>query len=484
MKLSTGTLVRVLLAALIFPAMAHAAQEIWLAPRDDGNPGRGTQAEPYDVGTRQKFDDLLHGYYKANTTDLIFHLAPGTYYTMGEAGGWRCLSNWRFHGAGMDLSVIKLTGWYYDPSNGKNGRNTAIKVQQAFKTGIAVTDLTIDCSWLDFGSRLAGSFTVPPPGQTVSVPVLSSTWAATGKNAYLQRMDDYSVIGLYEVTAVPDSTHVTLRNTGKKEESMRTGTKVSGPVYVGPAVNTCGIDIGAKDCDVERVRVTDTGTPVYEGPLGIVIDHINFKDSQFAYADGNVIRQCLIDNVWGSHGWCITVLSNNPTIQNGTFISAIVEDNVIRSNGKHQGLASWGTANSIWTNNIVMDCSTGWFVDVGFNKDDQIVNNSFIGGGGIQLGGGYVNGWLRFNISGNHIVIGKTGRGILFNGEVHQTVFSNNQIIAPHGGHGDGITVNPKATDGVIISNNLVTGSLINIIPTGTCFHNVTETGAPITIRK
>jgi hypothetical protein len=330
---------------------------------------------------------------------------------MGMAANWRCLSNWQFRGAGMDETIIKLAGWEYTPDEqSPNGRNTAIAVEQQYKSGIAITDLTIDCSWLDFGSRLSGTFTVPAAGKEVTVPVLASDWAKLGKNAYLQRMDDYSVVGFYEVVSVPDATHVILKNLGDKRDNLPAGTKVSGPVYVGPAVNTCGIDIGAKNCDVERVHVTDTGAPIYEATVGIVIAHVNTKGGKFNYAGGNVVRQCLVDNLWGSHGGGITVFSNNPGYQNGTFISALVEDNVIHSNGWHTGVGCYGAADSIWSNNIVTDCAMGWFVDVGYNRDIQIVNNTFINmGAGIQLGGGYVNGWSRFNISGNHIVTRKGG---------------------------------------------------------------------------
>ena len=396
----------VIFAGLCICGLAHAQvanqNEVWLAPRTDGQPGTGTATDPFNVSTQPMFDALLTGYFKNNTQNVTFNLTAGTYYSMGQLGGWTCLSNWKFYGAGMDTTVIKMSGYSYGVTGTQqSGGNCVFTAMPWFETGIEITDLTIDCSWLNFGTTLSGSFTVPAQSGTVSVPVVSSTWATVGKYAYIQRMDTYQVVGIYLVTSVPNGKNVVLQNLqgsdGNAAGNLPTGTLVSGTaVFVGPAVDTCGIDIGAKDCEVERVHVTDSGTPIPECALGIQMGQANSSNPSgdpFELGDGNIISGCLIDNLWGSAGWCIATVSTNPAGNTGTFISAIVQDNVIHSNGMHQGLSSWGTASSTWTNNTVSNCAVGWFVDVGYNQDAQIINNIFENNGtAIQLGGGYVNG--------------------------------------------------------------------------------------------
>jgi len=125
-------------------------------------------------------------------------------------------------------------------------------------------------------------------------------------------------------------------------------------------------------------------------------------------------------------------------------------------------------------------------VDVGFNKDAQIINNTFVNDGeGIQLGGGYENGWLRFAITGNHFLVSQHDRAIFTNGQFHQSVISNNQILAAPGTTGGfGLCTNPSNTDNIIYSNNVVSAVLSNQVPStaGYGFNNTTETGSRITM--
>jgi len=88
-------------------------------------------------------------------------------------------------------------------------------------------------------------------------------------------------------------------------------------------------------------------------------------------------------------------------------------------------------------------------------------------------------------VSGNEILLRPNGDGIYLNGEVHQSVFQNNQIIAASGtAPGFGFYVNPYNTNNNIFSGNFISASLANYIPSsaGYGFNNVTETGLPITM--
>src|ERR1041384_7891125 len=71
---SKSALVLLLLVAAAFfsPAALATTQDVWIAVRTDGQPGTGTQDDPYDGSTPEKFDALMQGF--AATQNLGIHL--------------------------------------------------------------------------------------------------------------------------------------------------------------------------------------------------------------------------------------------------------------------------------------------------------------------------------------------------------------------------------------------------------------------------
>ena len=503
-------------ANLLFLSAAQAVQQdIWLAPRTDGQPGTGTPTDPFDVSTTQKFDDRmkLYGTPATLTNDITFHLAPGTYHTLGSYDNygfdnWGCGSNWKFRGAGKDATIIKLDGYRYLGAS-KHAFNAVIQQFPWFQTGIEVTNLTVDCNWTGFGSRLVGSFIVPASGASVTATVADASKLTVGKYAFLQRMNNYEIVGLYEVVS-KSGNNVVLTNMRGYEFSavnnLAAGSVVDaaqGEVFVGPALNTCGLNLGAKYCIVENVRVTNTGTPYNEAPSGIAIAHISngAPTDPFLYAEKNVVRNCIVEMMWGIYGWGISLVSNNPdTGDTGNFISGIVENNLVIGNGWHSGMNCFGVANSVYRNNVIRNCQTGWFIDSGYNQDILISVNRFLHcrvgvffGGGDRAGNGTAHsngGWSRITVLDNDIEVPQGSDGIFLNGEIKQCLFIGNYITAEPGvtsGYGIRMYSNVdtrNANAGNLFANNVVSSVLQNVIPQFGAygFSNTTlEQGAPLT---
>ncbi len=371
--------------------------------------------------------------------------------------------------------------------------------------GIEISDLTVDCSWTDFGGRLAssGSFIVPPFGATVTVPVSGTNWARVGQYAYIQRMDNYAPIGFYLIKSLPDSSHIVLENlqgTGdpfaRGDNEAPPGTVVSGRVFAGPAVTTSPIAIGDRNCHVERVHVTNAGAPFYEGTMGILIGHntatpADTARGQFAVAGGNLISNCVADNLWGTHGWVFTIEANNTgTNDDGTYISGTVANNIVHSNGYHQGLSIGGAENSVFINNKIYNCESGWFVDVAYQHDISITHNLFVDNRqAIMFGGGYPRGWERINVSQNKIVVPAGGGGIITTGNVFDCAFTRNLMLAEPKAAPRPIGFNiwnraGTTTGSNTFANNVIDAYLINYIPAfaGRAHHNVNQFNRPMTM--
>lgn len=454
----------------------------------------------------------LYGSLTTLTNDITFHLAPGTYTTLGSYDNygfdnWACGSNWKFRGAGRDGTIIKLDGYRYMGAN-KHASNTVISQFPWYQTGIEVTNLTIDCNWSNFGSKLVGAFIVPAAGANVIVNVTDANKLTVGKYAFLQKMTDYGIVGMYEVVSKTGNS-VVLKNLRGYDfnayENLAPGNVVDatqGDIFVGPALNTCGMILGAKYSKVENVRVTNTGTPFYENASGIALLHIsnNSPGEPFSYADGNIVRNCIIEMMWGMYGAGISLLSNNPnTGDTGNFISGIVENNVITGNRWHFGMGCMGAANSVYRNNTITNCRVGWFVDTGYSQDILISANRFLHcgigvffGGGDRAGNGVSaagGGWSRITVLDNDFEVPQNSDGIFLNGEVKQCLFIGNYIIAEPGvTSGYGIRMNSNADTrnanaGNLFANNVVSSVLQNAIPQFAAygFANTTlEQGAPL----
>jgi hypothetical protein len=132
-------------ALLLDPyAIDLSRAEVWIAVRTDGVAGSGTENDPYDGSTQVKFDNLM-GMTFQGLTNMLIHLGPGTFQTLGfpTAGGWWPYSGWKITGSGMEVTVLKLVGV---PANTRKSAIGSLYPVNNFLTSFEVSDLTIDCN--------------------------------------------------------------------------------------------------------------------------------------------------------------------------------------------------------------------------------------------------------------------------------------------------------------------------------------------------
>jgi len=486
-------------------AHAYYNQQIWLSPNLPGSSGNGRSPDSPIDASGTNFDTVMGRYYKAGTTNITFMLASGTYYTRGcesdvrGAAGyvkniqrWTALANWKIYGAGMDQTVIQLTGNPTSPLD----NITEDYVIQGEPRGIEITDLTVNCGWTNFGATVTRPFTIPANKSNVTIAVSSTNWATVGAYAYMQRMDTYEALGFYKVVSIPDSRHVILYNlagTGDRNaESPPRGTLSGTSVWIGPPVLTSAIAIGGRDCKVERVHITNSGVPFREDNAGIYI-----SSNQPGISGGNTISGCLVDNLWGTYGWCISMASTNESgADSGVYISGVIENNTINGNsmtGNYHGLSIGASAvNSICSNNIVSNCAYGWFCDTGFQNNIQITNNVFVNNGsgvyfGSDGGAGSPLQFTKINVSGNDFVIpAGGGTGISTGGDVTNCTFTNNLMTTSTASFNrlspTGFNVYGPVTYDNVYANNVIDASITNSIEStaGTAFNNRNQHGGPI----
>ena len=116
------------------------AREVWFSVRGDGLPGSGTLLDPFN-GANSALDDKLREWsVVSRTSHLRIHLLPGAYATQGNRA-WVPRSGWKIHGAGIDLTTLKL-------GNASNDVSAVIgNYAIDYQSNMEVCDLTVDCNY-------------------------------------------------------------------------------------------------------------------------------------------------------------------------------------------------------------------------------------------------------------------------------------------------------------------------------------------------
>jgi len=126
-------------ASLTTEEMLGVDREIWISLRTDGAAGEGTLASPFN-GTGDRLDVLLRDLSVVReVTNLTLHFLPGTYETQGVLQ-WHPLTGWKIHGAGMDVTTLKLV-------NVSNNVYAVIHTRTGTADHVEVSDLTVDCNY-------------------------------------------------------------------------------------------------------------------------------------------------------------------------------------------------------------------------------------------------------------------------------------------------------------------------------------------------
>jgi hypothetical protein len=132
----------VLASILLAQAAWGTTQDVWIAVRTDGQPGSGTQADPYDGSTPQKFDTLMQSF--ANTSNLGVHLMGSGPFQTYATHTWFVRTGWTISGDGMSTTIVQMVG---DVSGIHYGVSCFISDPNLSSDGITIKNLTIDCNW-------------------------------------------------------------------------------------------------------------------------------------------------------------------------------------------------------------------------------------------------------------------------------------------------------------------------------------------------
>ena len=185
--------------------------------------------------------------------------------------------------------------------NGDPGTDAGITVEaeapglNCAAGGIKVTDSDLNVSYVCNGVDAAGTngddginaftvttanFTQPAEGATVVVEVANSTWIASGQHLYVTGGGDY------EVTAIPDGTHVTLRNLENTASALYPGNAAPAAVIgSGAAVSPGGIQgpigaTGAAATIANYFKVNKNAVDQAHADLGVGIQ-VTFAATEF-----------------------------------------------------------------------------------------------------------------------------------------------------------------------------------------------------------
>jgi len=125
-----------------------STREVWIAVRTDGQAGSGTESDPYDGSTMDKFDSLMVSFGPYTT----IHLGPGTFRSSASDQNhkWQVKSGWVVEGAGMYSTTVQMggsvAGIHYDLEAFKSAQDGSST------DNVIIRDLTVDCNWAELST--------------------------------------------------------------------------------------------------------------------------------------------------------------------------------------------------------------------------------------------------------------------------------------------------------------------------------------------
>jgi len=124
--------------------LAQLAQpQVYIAIRIDGLPGSGTQADPYDGSTPDKFDALMSKL-QAVPSPAIHLVGRGPFRTYATHT-WFVRSGWVVSGDGMYSTTLQMAG----SVAGIHGVYCISSDPNISSNYVTIQDLTVDCNWAE-----------------------------------------------------------------------------------------------------------------------------------------------------------------------------------------------------------------------------------------------------------------------------------------------------------------------------------------------
>lgn len=115
-------------------------KEICFSMREDNAPGSGTASDPFNASAGGLDTRLRELFSVSKAVNLHIRLLPGIYPTQGNLM-WRPRSGWKIHGAGIDVTTLRLM-------NISNNVSAVVGTYaNESQSNMEVCDLTVDCNY-------------------------------------------------------------------------------------------------------------------------------------------------------------------------------------------------------------------------------------------------------------------------------------------------------------------------------------------------
>jgi hypothetical protein len=435
---------------------------LYLAPRTDGIPGTGTEANPIDISTAAKFDAFFATQYATHMSQAsdpaTFYFAAGEYTTNAAI---HPLSGWSLMGETQQSTIIKLTA---TRNLCNNGYGTAIISTNTALNGFTVANMTLDGGTLGTGTAVMQTFATPHTSASVTIKVSSTSLFSVGQMVYVQDTSDTGGIetyyGTFTVTAV-GSGQITICNNLSSAYvrpgdlmSAAAGTTVPKTAYVF-VMTYCrfGLALAGQNLKVQDVTVEDVTDPVYEGPYGIDI-----HSPPGTCGANNYIIGSTVQIIFGCAGWGISVVYGAPYDGSNNYAQCNIENCTILGSGYSQGIDLQKVSNSTITGTLISNFASAIFSDSGPCTNNIIEGNTLVDTSGpascgsqFALAGGSSSRWTNLTLVGNTIQQNSPyGWNVyllspVFNSSIRTNRLlgvGNNNIVFQGGGTGDTVSGN------------------------------------------
>ncbi len=351
-------------------------QPVYIAYRTDGRPGNGTPANPFDGSSQAKLDAIFQAFYSAGTTDLAFHLGPGTYTIRGAWDfEWRMLDGWTISGAGETATVMKQVVGTTDDHPG------AVFQLIPYTDNQAVEDLTVDCAWFRSGP---GGDNSRPHGNFQAI-------ALNGANATVRNVKvtgcGWAVGECFALLTTGNTGHI-------PDNALLDNVTISD---CGPCTGYAMINLAAHGDIPEAKKIYAKNGRIINGDFHVELGQAGGPPGGY---DGGLVSNC--EFVAGSHG---------------LFLDTFASKNIVISGNDLVALDYGGSGILFNTGKAPVSHLT-------------ISNNTIEAGGGV----GFASYVTDSVITGNHISTSASGtfQSIFLGEKTVQNITVTNNLIDPN----------------------------------------------------
>lgn len=449
------------------------AQFVWIAARTDGQPGSGTQDDPYDGSTQQKFDAVMTNL--QGLTNLGINLGAGTFRT-STAKSWSVRRGWVIAGAGMDETIIQLSG----SLAGMHFGVSCLTSNPSMATdNVVIHDLTCDANWDELGPTAdagAGARSFHDASIAAGSAVVISASANFSPADYSRTISGGGIPPGAIITSVQDVQHATMSINATANASA-----VAVTIGGEKNVKTGGVVLWGSNNLLQNVRSINAYGSAANGQEQFVMLLASPPNTE---GYDNIIQSCRVERPCGNYGtpYAIAGTAHHPSV-GSKVLSCYAEG---RNDGLMTGFTTGGV-NAAYVKDCVVDgctfvdCLGAVYQDTGTCDGFTITNNTVIRGAiGVAFVAAGTATKQRLLITGNNIqlqnrILGGANSGVWMTYAPASTVtIANNNFTFDTSGKGLlsfwAVTVGP-------LTNAIVKDNVFGFAPNAYFNNGVSGTG-------